>query len=94
MQNADKPRRFGSYLFLHLIYWQVMNHMGSPKSYGLIKEYALRRIPAHPACRRNSDNNCINGHSLVVLVAVPVPGTPGWVSWKSEFMLLSREALR
>jgi len=69
-----------------------MNHMGSPQSYGLIKEYALRRKPAHPAYCRNSNNNCITGHSLIELAAVPVPGTPGWVSWKSEFMLLSREA--
>jgi len=94
MQNDAKPRGLGSHLFLQLIYWQVMNRMGSPQPYGLLKEYALRRKPAHPACWRNSNNNCITGHSLVVLAAVPVPGTPGWVSWKSEFMLLSKEALK
>jgi len=93
MQNDDKPRGLGSHLFLQLIYWQVMNNMGSPQSYGFLKEYALRRTPAYSAYRRNS-NNCIIGHSLVVLAAVPVPGTPGWVSWKSKFMLFSREALK
>jgi len=92
MQNDDKPRGLGSHLFLQLIYWQVMNHMGSPQSYGLLKEYALRRKPAHPAYRRNSNNDCINHNYLVALAAVPVPGTPGWVNRKSEFMLFSRKA--
>jgi len=69
-----------------------MNHMGSPQSYGLLKEYALRRKPAHPACWRNPNNDCIICSSLVILAAILRPGRPGWVKLKSEFMLLSREA--
>ena len=77
--------------FLQLIYWQVMNCMAIYSPMDSPIRDALRRKPTHYTHCRNS-NNCIRSSSLVVLAAILRLGTPGWVKWKSEFMLLSREA--
>jgi len=67
--------------------------MGSPESYRLSRKGRLVTETCSSAIYcRNSNNNCISCSSLVVFAAVPILGTPGWVKWKSEFMLLSRKA--